>query len=203
VARDNKAQLQLGPEFLAPVTASDAPDESSEEWYDDEEELEWSDEGYEDEPWETDDSYADEDALGLQGSTGAITQPVNRAVVIPAASSASNRFDSFKPRGIGDKIRKKKSKPRAKSNGLKKSSLKKSKLLDMPPTPLGCEWRDADDGWSLWRCWSERDNVIGGKYKKERYAGYLGREAWGVMKQYDYETFIAAIGRRFRGHGGR
>ena len=203
MARVEKAQPQLRPESLAPVTASAASDETLEEWYDDEEELEGNDEEYEDEQLEDDESYADEDALEVEGSTGATIQPVRRAAVTPATSSASSRFDSFKPRGIGGEVRKKKSKPRAKSNGLKKSSLKKSKELDMPPTPLGCEWRDADNGWSLWRCWSERDNVVGGRYKKERYAGYLSREAWGVMKQYDYETFIAVIGRRFRRHGGR
>ena len=197
MARNEKAQSRIRPEFPAPHTASNTPDEMSEEWYDNEEESDGIDEDYEDGQLEEDESYADEDA------PGATVQPVSRAAVIPAASSIASRFDSFKQLGIGGKILKRKSKPRAKSNGLKKSSLKKSKMLDMPPTPLGCEWRDADDGWSLWRCWSERDNVIGGKYKKERYAGHLSREAWGVMKQYDYETFIAVIGRRFRRHGGR
>ncbi|MEP7340957.1 MAG: hypothetical protein ABI977_24710 [Acidobacteriota bacterium] len=199
MARDQKAQSQLRSESLAPVTASDFADDPSEE-YDDEEELEVTDE---DELWEDEESFANEDVIEVEGATDAAIQSVGRAAVIPAAYSTSNRFDSFKPREIGGQIRKKNSKPRAKSNGLKKSSLKRSKELDMPPTPLGCEWRDAGNGWSLWRCWSEGDNVIGGKYRKERYAGYLSREAWGVMKQYEYETFIAVIGRRFRRHGGR
>ncbi len=97
----------------------------------------------------------------------------------------------------------KKSKPRSPSNGLKKRSLKKARELDMPPTPVGCEWRATDGGWNLFRCWSERDEVLGGRYKKERYVGFLGKEAWQVMKQYDYETFISIIGQRFRRHSGR
>jgi len=167
------------------------PEEWPEGW-EDEEEPEGDYEEYEDEEWDEDEFYASEDAIGAEGASGAATRPVGAPSISRAASSTSP-----------PKVRKKKSKPRAKSNGLKKGSLKKSKELDMPPTPLGCEWREADGGWSLWRCWSERDEVIGGRYKKERYAGYLSREAWRVMKEYDYETFIAVIGRRFRRHGGR
>lgn len=97
----------------------------------------------------------------------------------------------------------KKSKPKTASSGLKKRSLKKAKELDMPPTPTGCEWRETEGGWNLFRCWSERDEVLGGRYKKERYVGFLGKDAWQVLKQYDYETFISIIGQRFRRHGGR
>ena len=74
----------------------------------------------------------------------------------------------------------------------KKGSVEKSKALDTPPTPRGCEWRATDNGWNLFRHWSDRDD-LGKKIKKDRYAGYLSKEAWEVMKEYDYETFIAVI----------
>jgi len=176
------------------------PEEWPEGW-EEEDEPEGDYEEYEDEEWD-DELDANEDALDGGRTNGTATRRVGVPNVFPASSS-SNRFGPFSAPETRTEVRKKSSKPRAKSNGLKRGSLKKSKELDMPPTPLGCEWRDADGGWSLWRCWSERDEVIGGKYKKERYAGYLSREAWGVMKEYDYETFIAVIGRRFRRHGGR
>lgn len=92
---------------------------------------------------------------------------------------------------------------RGRSNGLKKGSIEKARVLDMPPTPLGCEWRATDKGWNLFRNWKEENGLIGKRVKKERYAGHLSREAWEVMKEYDYETFIAVIAQRFRRHGGR
>ena len=199
MAQDEKAHSRLRPEVLAPVIAPDAIDEQAEEWDDDEEYPEEGDDEYENEQWDDEESYEEEDALNVEDARN-VTTPVRVAVT-------SSRYESSGPRKISAKVGRKSQKrvvkPRTKSTGLKKSSLKKSKEFDLPPTPLGCEWRDAEDGWSLWRCWSERDEVIGGKYKKERYAGYLSRGAWGVMKQYDYETFIAVIGRRFRRHGGR
>ena len=169
---------------------NELPEEGERRWEDEinEEDLEGADDNFEDEQWDEDGSQANEDVFDVEDVQGATTFPVRTT----AASSRGQK-----------KNRQGEAKPRKQSNGLKKSSLKKAKELDMPPTPLGCEWRDAEDGWSLWRCWSERDEVIGGKYKKERYAGYLSRGAWSVMKQYDYETFIAVIGRRFRRHGGR
>jgi hypothetical protein len=203
VARDEKAQSQLRPELFVPSVGSEVPDEIPEEWpegWEAEDEPEGDYEEYEDEEWD-DELYANEDTLDVDLTNGAAIGPVGVPKVFPASSS--NRFGSFSTPEARTEVRKKPSKPRARSNGLKKGSLKKSKELDMPPTPLGCEWRDADGGWSLWRCWSERDEVIGGRFKKERYAGYLSREAWGVMKEYDYETFIAVIGRRFRRYGGR
>lgn len=72
-----------------------------------------------------------------------------------------------------------------------------------PPTPWGCEWRPTDDGWSLWRSWAEKDAGTGSRVRKSRYAGALSREAWAVMKDYDYETFLANIGQQFRRHGKR
>lgn len=92
---------------------------------------------------------------------------------------------------------------RGPASGLKKNSIAKARVLDMPPTPLGCEWRETDDGWNLFRNWKEENSLIGKKVKKERYTGHLSREAWEVMKEYDYETFIAVIAQRFRRHGGR
>jgi hypothetical protein len=92
---------------------------------------------------------------------------------------------------------------RGRSNGLKKNSIEKARVLDMPPTPLGCEWRATDKGWNLFRNWNEGNGLVGKKVRKERYAGHLSREAWEVMKEYDYETFIAVIAQRFRRHGGR
>jgi hypothetical protein len=89
------------------------------------------------------------------------------------------------------------------ASGLKKNTIAKARALDMPPTPRGCEWRVTDGGWNLFRNWKEENSLIGKKVKKERYAGHLSREAWEVMKEYDYETFIAVIAQRFRRHGGR
>lgn len=73
----------------------------------------------------------------------------------------------------------------------------------MPPTPWGCEWRRSDDGWNLWRCWSEKDGQLSRRVKKSRYAGYLSNEAWAVLKDYDYETFLSIIGQRLRRYGKR
>lgn len=130
------------------------------------------------------------------------------ATALPAEMLESSTLPYKPPPAASPRQRKvgrgasKKKGPRNPSEGLKKSSLKKSKEMDMPPTPLGCEWRETEGGWNLFRCWSERDEVLGGKYKKDRYAGFLSRAAWQVMKQYDYETFISVIGQKFRRHGG-
>lgn len=78
--------------------------------------------------------------------------------------------------------------------GLKKRSLKKAKELDMPPTPVGHDWHVSDGGWNLVKSWSEKDGLLGQKIKKERYAGHLSKEAWQVMKEYEYEKIIAKIG---------
>lgn len=72
-----------------------------------------------------------------------------------------------------------------------------------PPTPWGCEWRPDQEGWGLWRCWSEKDALTGSKIRKSRYAGHLSAGAWEVMREYDYETFLSIIGQRFRRHGKR
>lgn len=87
--------------------------------------------------------------------------------------------------------------------GLKKNKKTGSGLQEMPPTPFGCEWKEADDGWNLWRYWSEKDAQSGLRIKKSRYAGTLSNEAWHVMKDYDYETFISVIGQRLRRYGKR
>jgi hypothetical protein len=89
------------------------------------------------------------------------------------------------------------------SSGLKKRRSGKVGGEDMPPTPLGCEWLKTDDGWNLWRYWSEKDHMTGERIKKSRYAGYLSHNAWKVMKGYDYETFISIIGQRLRRYGQR
>lgn len=72
---------------------------------------------------------------------------------------------------------------------------------DMPPIPRGCEWRRAEEGWSLWRTWGEWDENRTRRLKKTRYAGHLSDDAWRIMKEYDHETFLSVIGRRFRRHG--
>jgi hypothetical protein len=87
--------------------------------------------------------------------------------------------------------------------GLKRRRSGKVGEEDMPPTPWGCEWLKTDDGWNLWRYWSEKDPVTGERIKKSRYAGNLSHDAWQVMKGYDYETFISIIGQRFRRYGQR
>jgi hypothetical protein len=89
--------------------------------------------------------------------------------------------------------------PRIESPGIKKRENGK----DMPPTPWGCEWRENDNGWSLWRCWSEKDGEIGRRKKMVRQSGCLSRDAWHVMKEYEYETFISVVGQRLRRHGQR
>jgi hypothetical protein len=101
-------------------------------------------------------------------------------------------------------VRKEKSNERKTTNsGLKRRRRGKVGDEDMPPTPLGCEWLKTDDGWNLWRYWSEKDPMTGERIKKSRYAGYLSHNAWKVMKGYDYETFISIIGQRLRRYGQR
>ncbi len=82
--------------------------------------------------------------------------------------------------------------------GLKKRSIKKAKELDMPPTPTGHDWHVSEEGWNLVKSWAEKEGLMGQKIKKERYAGYLSREAWQVMKEYEYEKIIAQIGQSGR-----
>lgn len=99
-------------------------------------------------------------------------------------------------------------KPRASSKGRQQTGLKRHKsapgrALNDPPTPWGCEWRRDQEGWALWRCWSEREALSAEKIRKSRYAGHLSGAAWEVMKEYDYEAFLATIGQRFRRHGKR
>jgi hypothetical protein len=86
--------------------------------------------------------------------------------------------------------------------GLKKLN-KKQIVLDLPPTPRGCEWRRSDDGMNLWRCWTEWDDGKTNRIKKSRYAGHLSDEAWRIMKEYDHEAFISTVGERLRRHSGR
>lgn len=91
---------------------------------------------------------------------------------------------------------------------LARSGLKKARKGELPggaipPTPMGCEWRKGDDGWNLWRCWSERDGQLSRRVRRSRYAGYLSNEAWEVLKEYDYETFLTIIGERLRRYGKR
>lgn len=102
------------------------------------------------------------------------------------------------------------SRPNAKKNasssglkGLKKRSLNKAKQIDMPPTPIGHNWHQTDGGWNLVKSWSEKEGLAGQKIKKERYAGYLSREAWQVMKEYEYEKIISQIGQQSGRHSGR
>ena len=72
-----------------------------------------------------------------------------------------------------------------------------------PPTPWGCEWRRADNGWNLWRCWSERESPDAPRVRRSRYAGFLSHDGWEVLKGYDYETFLAILGQRLRRYGKR
>jgi hypothetical protein len=72
-----------------------------------------------------------------------------------------------------------------------------------PPTPWGCEWRKTDSGWSLWRCWSERESSTSPRVHRSRYAGFLSNDGWEVLKGYDYETFLTILGQRLRRYGKR
>lgn len=138
------------------------------------------------------------DEARLDGTTG--------QTIVPFTPFIQNKEIEFKP-GHPDthtspkRLREKKPFP-----GIKKGRTSQSKKTaedDIPPTPWGCEWIKTDDGWQLWRCWTERDTTSGEKIKKSRYTGCLSLEAWQVMKGYDYETFISNLGQRFRRYGKR
>ena len=120
------------------------------------------------------DLFQQEEIFERPTSSTAIDQPEKR--------NKANRSGAKK--AVSDSILK----------GLKKRSLKKAKELNMPPTPTGHDWHLSDGGWNLVKSWSEKDSLLGQKIKKERYAGYLSREAWEVMKEYEYEKIIAKIG---------
>jgi hypothetical protein len=72
-----------------------------------------------------------------------------------------------------------------------------------PPVPWGCEWRPAEGGWTLWRCWTVREEPLATRVQRSRYAGFLSQEGWEVLKGYDYETFLTILGQRLRRHGKR
>lgn len=101
---------------------------------------------------------------------------------------------AFEPRKKAQRPSLKKASSDTTLKGLRKRSLKKAKELDMPPTPTGHDWHVSEGGWNLVKSWSEKDGLLGQKIKKERYAGYLSKEAWQVMKEYEYEKIIAKIG---------
>ena len=87
---------------------------------------------------------------------------------------------------------------RAPQSGSKKRSHKNAGALDMPPPLSGCEWSEAGNGWNLFRCRKEKERLMGKSIEKKRYAGHLSREAWEVMKEYDYQTFIEVVAQRLR-----
>jgi hypothetical protein len=96
-----------------------------------------------------------------------------------------------------------KTNPKPDHRSLKKPT-KKQISQGMPPTPRGFEWRPSDEGWSLWRCWSEWDDGRTERIKKSRYTGHLSQGAWEIMKkEYDNEAYISTIGERIRRHSGR
>jgi hypothetical protein len=84
--------------------------------------------------------------------------------------------------------------------GIKRRTLKQIRD-DMPPTPRGCEWRRSDEGWNLWRYWSEQDEAGKRRIKKTRYTGHLSHDAWQIMKEYNHEAFLSIVGQRLRRHG--
>ncbi|MBO0725344.1 MAG: hypothetical protein J2P52_07070 [Blastocatellia bacterium] len=86
--------------------------------------------------------------------------------------------------------------------GLKKLN-RKQIALDLPPTPLGCEWRRSEEGLNLWHCWTDWNDDKTQRIKKSRYAGHLSDDAWRIMKEYDHEAFISIVGERLRRHSGR
>ncbi|HKX28373.1 MAG TPA: hypothetical protein VJ302_11795 [Blastocatellia bacterium] len=104
---------------------------------------------------------------------------------------------------VAEKSAAKLKRARAAATGLKKRKNAKPGQAETPPTPLGCQWLKADHGWNLWRYWSEKDPLTGEKVRRTRYAGFLSQEAWEIMKEYDYETFISIIGQRLRRYGQR
>jgi hypothetical protein len=110
-----------------------------------------------------------------------------------ARGTESNSYESREPITNGKPV----------YRGLKKPT-KKQIALDMPPTPRGFEWRPSDEGWSLWRSWSEWDDDKTQRIRKSRYTGHLTQDAWEIMKkEYDSEAYISNVGERIRRHGGR
>ncbi len=126
----------------------------------------------------------------LEGTHG---QPV-----VPSAPLLKSSNGSLISKGSLGKDKSWVRKDRITTPKIKKPKSRKPGEEGMPPTPLGCEWRKTEDGWNLWCFKSERDGMTGEKIKKSRYAGYLSHDAWQVMKEYDYETFISIIGQRLR-----
>lgn len=109
-------------------------------------------------------------------------------------------------RGSGPSTREGKPGPEGRREGLRVSRRRSSsgRQTDQPPpTPWGCEWRQADNGWNLWRCWSERESPTSPRVRRSRYAGFLSNDGWEVLKGYDYETFLAILGQRLRRYGKR
>ena len=108
--------------------------------------------------------------------------------------------------GSGTSTRKKRSGSSGRRDGLRVSRRRSTLGLGTdqpPPTPWGCEWRRADNGWNLWRCWSERESPDSPRVRRSRYAGFLSQDGWEVLKGYDYETFLAILGQRLRRYGKR
>ena len=108
--------------------------------------------------------------------------------------------------GSGSSTRKSRSGPSGRRDGLRVSRSRSTRGLgtdQAPPTPWGCEWRRADNGWNLWRCWSEQESPDSPRVRRSRYAGYLSQDGWEVLKGYDYETFLAILGQRLRRYGKR
>jgi hypothetical protein len=87
---------------------------------------------------------------------------------------------------------------RAPQSKSRKQSFRNTGALDMPPPLSGCEWSEAGNGWNLFRCRKEKERLMGKSIEKKRYAGHLSREAWEVMKEYDYQTFIEVVAQRLR-----
>lgn len=124
-----------------------------------------------------------------------------RTIAPFSIGGARHRFqprDEFTPGDADASGRKPLTSPRP-TLGIKRRTPKQIKD-DMPPTPRGCEWRRSDEGWNLWRYWSEPDDRGQGRIKMTRYAGHLSHDAWQIMKEFDHETFLSIIGQRLRRH---
>ncbi|MGH9844493.1 MAG: hypothetical protein ACREEM_37705 [Blastocatellia bacterium] len=132
---------------------------------------------------------------GTHGRSIAQFTPFGNPAGRKLRSISSYGESDLSPRG-GDRV----SQPGRPLPGIKRRTPKQIRE-DMPPTPRGCEWRRSDEGWNLWRYWSEPDESGKARIKMTRYTGHLSHDAWQIMKEYNHETFLSIVGQRLRRHG--
>lgn len=106
---------------------------------------------------------------------------------------AAKGTGNLKERGATVRGNNLKAELRAEKKSRKKRITKSEVLLDEPPALKNCEWSATGTGW----------NLLHHRVGKKRYSGYLHRESWEVMKEYDYQTYLKLVEEQLRRHGGR